>query len=258
MPKLMSYSGSPGRYRKSLCERPIVVFATFAVVATTLMINSDHAIGVWMAQFPAHSQPFVWFLTHLGEGVEVLICAGVILLVAACAPRSVMNQGVRTALDRITAPAAFVFFSVSCSGVMALTLKLAVGRARPTLLHEQGPWSFRPFAMHSDFASFPSGHSATAAAIAISLALLMPPLRSMFICLGILICISRQLVGMHWMSDTVMGWGVGAALTYWLAHRFARKGRLFRYDDAARLQLKYPLVRYMHHNEAQFTERTRT
>lgn len=81
-----------------------------------------------------------------------------------------------------------------------------------------------------------SGHSATAAAMALSLALVFPRLRALFVTAGVLICVSRQLVGMHWMSDTLTGWAVGAAFTYWLAHAFARRGLMFRYDDFGRLR----------------------
>jgi undecaprenyl-diphosphatase len=41
---------------------------------------------------------------------------------------------------------------------------------------------------------------------------------------------------MHWMSDTLMGWAVGAAFTYWLAHIFARRGLMFTYDEFGRLK----------------------
>src|SRR5690606_31027346 len=68
-------------------------------------------------------------------------------------------------------------------------------------------------------------------AMALALALVFPRWRAGLIAIGALICISRQLVGMHWPSDTLMCWGVGIGFTYWLAHVFARRGLLFRYDE---------------------------
>lgn len=103
------------------------------------------------------------------------------------------------------------------------------------LLQTNGAFYFRPFAFHADFASFPSGHSATAGAMAMSLALVFPRLRPVFMPAGVLICLSRQWVGAHWASDTLMGWGVGVAFAFWLAHAFARRRLLFAYGSDGRL-----------------------
>ncbi len=217
-------------------ERPWVILALLALPAAILMLGSDYTLAVWMQSFPDDLLPFAHWVTDLGEGVEVLVTTGLLLLLSALIPVASMRRRMQAGLNAVTAGAAFVFLSVAGGGLVALLLKYAIGRARPVLLDSEGYLSFQPFAMHSDFAALPSGHSATAAAMALSLALVFPRLRAVFVSAGVLICVSRQLVGMHWMSDTLMGWAVGAALTYWLAHIFARRGLMFSYDDFGRLR----------------------
>lgn len=226
----------PPKAGRAPFEKPWFIVALLALPAAALMAGSDYTLGVWMQSFPEDLLPIAHFVTDLGEGLEVLVSTGLLLLLSALFPVLSLRRRVQAGLNAVTAGAAFIFLSVAGGGLTALLLKYAIGRARPVLLDSEGYLSFQPFAMHSDFASLPSGHSATAAAMALSLALVFPRLRALFVTVGVLICVSRQLVGMHWMSDTLMGWAVGAAFTYWLAHVFARRGLMFRYDDFGRLR----------------------
>jgi membrane-associated phospholipid phosphatase len=165
----------------------------------------------------------------------VLSFSGALLIFAILAPAHKLRKSMRTGADLIAMAAAFIFLAVAGGGIVDSLAKNIIGRARPELLETNGAFSFRPFAFHADFASFPSGHSATAGAMAMSLALVFPRLRPLFIPVGVLICLSRQWVGAHWASDTLMGWGVGVAFALWLAHAFARRRLLFSYDSNGRL-----------------------
>lgn len=87
-------------------------------------------------------------------------------------------------------------------------LKHLFGRARP-----------EEILVHSDFGSFPSGHTANAATIAVTFALLIPRVwvwvaGSAYV---VLMAWSRTLLGAHWLSDTVGGAliGAGAVLVLW-------------------------------------------
>lgn len=217
-------------------ENPALVLLISLLAAVPFMSGSDLPIGRWMQQFPEELRPFASFATEMGEGVQVLAASAALLLFSALAPVTRWRRRLEVSLRAITAAAAFVFLSVAGGGLTALVLKYGLGRARPSLLESYGHLHFRPFAMHSDFSAFPSGHSATAAARAVSLALVFPRFRAVFIAAGVLIGASRQFVGMHWMSDTLMGWGVGAAFTFWIAHVFARRGLMFTYDAFGRLR----------------------
>ena len=234
--RLFSRSEITSDVKPSPFEMPLLILLFLTVPAVALMAAGDRPLGAWMKEFPRELLPIAHTVTDLGEGVQVLVGSGLLLLFSAIVPASLFSRKTIARLNAVTAAAAFTFLSVSLSGLVALALKYAIGRARPLLLETHGNLAFKPFAMHSDFAALPSGHSATAAAMAICFALVFPRFRALFISTGVLICLSRQMVGMHWMSDTLMGWAVGSAVTYRAAHLFARRGIMFDYDDVGRLR----------------------
>ena len=68
--------------------------------------------------------------------------------------------------------------------------------------------------------SFPSGHSTTAFAVALSLGSFYPEALPFLLVLATNVAISRVVVGMHFLSDVLVGSGMGALLGY-AAFRFA-------------------------------------
>lgn len=101
----------------------------------------------------------------------------------------------------------FIVTSAASAGVVQL-LKHAFGRARP-----------EDMLVTSDFGSFPSGHVANAATIAVVVGILVPKvwvwvLGALY---TLLMAFSRTYLGAHWLTDTVGGAlvGVGVALVVW-------------------------------------------
>lgn len=91
-----------------------------------------------------------------------------------------------------------------------LCLKKIAGRRRPCAL-EPHCWATL---LPPDQFSFPSGHTITAFAVAVSLTLFYPTLA-----IGLLFCAasvaaSRILLGMHFLSDVLAGAAIGSALGY--------------------------------------------
>ncbi len=68
--------------------------------------------------------------------------------------------------------------------------------------------------------SFPSGHSTTAFAVALSLGSYYPEILPLLLVLAANVAISRVIVGLHFLSDVIVGSGMGAVLGY-AAYRFA-------------------------------------
>jgi undecaprenyl-diphosphatase len=79
-----------------------------------------------------------------------------------------------------------------------LTLKKATGRRRPC----------------TDQFSFPSGHTITAFAVALSLSHFYPNLAAGLLFCALSIAASRVLLGMHFLSDVLAGAAIGAVLAY--------------------------------------------
>ena len=94
--------------------------------------------------------------------------------------------------------------------LLFLILKKLVGRRRPCQI-EPHCWSHL---LPPDQFSFPSGHTITAFAMAVSLGQFYPALL-----IGLLFCaasvaVSRVLLGMHFLSDVLAGGALGTALGY--------------------------------------------
>jgi membrane-associated phospholipid phosphatase len=138
---------------------------------------------------------FAYLMNALGGGVMGVFVVPIVTAVALLVVR------------RPWAALYFVVASAASAGVVQL-LKNLFGRARP-----------EDMIVTSDFGSFPSGHVANAATIAVALGVIVP--RVWVWVLGavytVLMAISRTYLGAHWLSDTIGGLlvGVGVALVLW-------------------------------------------
>lgn len=89
-----------------------------------------------------------------------------------------------------------------------LLLKRTAGRKRPCAIHPHCWATLTP----PDQFSFPSGHSITAFAVAVSLGQFYPSLMCGLIFCASSIAISRIVLGMHFLSDVIVGCSIGALL----------------------------------------------
>jgi undecaprenyl-diphosphatase len=106
--------------------------------------------------------------------------------------------------------------AVAAGIAMFHTIKRRVCRIRPRDI-EPHCWAH---IVTRDRFSFPSGHSTTAFAVAVSLGSFYPEIMPLLLVLAANVAISRVVVGMHFLSDVLVGSGVGALLGY-VAFRFA-------------------------------------
>jgi undecaprenyl-diphosphatase len=118
--------------------------------------------------------------------------------------------------------AAFLVAAITGGAIVSTLLKLAFARPRPELVAHL---------VSVDSASFPSGHAMNSAITYLTLAALLAraeekrAVRIYLMCaaiaLTLVIGFSRIYLGVHWPSDVIAGWTVGAtwALLCWLAAR---------------------------------------
>jgi undecaprenyl-diphosphatase len=98
--------------------------------------------------------------------------------------------------------------AVSCGIAIFLALKKAANRRRPCAF-EPHCWATL---LPPDQFSFPSGHTITAFAVAVSLSHFYPELAAVLLFCALSVAASRILLGMHFLSDVVAGAVIGALL----------------------------------------------
>ena len=163
----------------------------------------------WMAEVVEHRSP-VWtvpalFFNWVGGGIVGSVVIPVVIFLVLLAFRRPWGAG---------------FFAIASvvSVICVQVLKHTVGRARPSEI-----------LVVADPGSFPSGHTANAATMAVVFGILFP--RVWVWCVGgawaILMAISRTYLGAHWLSDTIGGLllGAGVAVIVWapLAYKLAEE-----------------------------------
>lgn len=183
-----------------------IFLLTLAIVAIVLAFHFDGAVRHWVAQHPNRTAKQVMRnVSHYGDWPEHVI-AGLLVIAIAAMRRS--KRWVHIGLTMIIACA--------LAGIAARGIKIATGRARPSVKHELG-WNGLRFS--PKYNSFPSGHTAATTAFfgvlffanrRLALALLPIPLAIAF---------SRMYVAAHYLSDVVCAAVLGIFCA-WLCARW--------------------------------------
>jgi undecaprenyl-diphosphatase len=159
-----------------------------------------------------------WF-EELGRDFTALGGAGVL---------SLLSASVVLFLWLVPMHRAAIYVAASAAGAIALSLaaKAAFARPRPDLV---------PHGSYVYTSSFPSGHSMMAAAVYLTLGLLIAQfvnrrrLRVYCVVVAALVTLgvgaSRVYLGVHWPSDVLAGWCIGAAwaMVCWLIATWLQK-----------------------------------
>jgi undecaprenyl-diphosphatase len=115
------------------------------------------------------------------------------------------------------------FLAVGCATLAAgagivlfLNVKKLSGRRRPNCFQEHCWATLLP----PDQFSFPSGHTITAFAVAVTFSVFYPDLTAALLFCAVSIAASRILLGMHFLSDVLAGIAIGTLLglaSTWIA-----------------------------------------
>lgn len=212
----------------------VVLFGTALVVGLLLdMVTSnaglagwDKSVAKWGADHASHaSTRILGMITNFGATVTVMAVAAVVGVAAGVRKRD---------------PNPLLFLGVVVVGQWAINngIKLLVRRDRPLV----------PHLVSASGTSFPSGHSAAAAATWAAVALVVGrnlprPARAALAAAATLVTIavatSRALLGVHWLTDVIAGVAVGWGWFTLVAIVFG--GRRMRFGRPAELVAGKPL-----------------
>lgn len=143
------------------------------------------------------------FLAHLGDGPNIFTGLILIYLGDWWGQRFYIRQAALVTL-----------ISVVMTMVVITAIKYLVRRQRPRL-----PGEFVVFAY--DKYSFPSGHAGRMAVLMTSLSLFFPYLGWLLIPLAFSVAIARIVVGIHYLSDIVVGLLVGIVIGWFFFSLFS-------------------------------------
>ena len=116
-------------------------------------------------------------------------------------------------------------FAAVGAGASAAFAAFLIFRALKRTSRRKRPCEIEPHCwaaiLPPDKYSFPSGHSITSFAVAISVGLFYPELQFCLLAAAFLIAASRIALGMHFLSDVLAGSAIGVALGFTAFHIFA-------------------------------------
>jgi membrane-associated phospholipid phosphatase len=197
----------------------LVALGGFLIALRNYQVVPFDVDAEWMEELVEHRHPF-WqamalAFNNLGGGI-----LGVLIV-----PLAVI--AVLFLLRRRWAALYFAVASVA-SALLVQIIKNTVDRPRP-----------EEILVAADFGSFPSGHTANAATMAVALALILRRYWVWFAGAAyvVLMLLSRNYLGAHWLTDTLGGMvlGAGVAVIAWapFAHRLHLERRRKQPDAVA-------------------------
>jgi undecaprenyl-diphosphatase len=168
---------------------------TQASAMLTYISHRDHSLMRTVNRWHAPRWVRIWMLcaTRGGDG-WLWYSLGLVLLLFGGAPR----------------------FPAVASGALAAGAGIAVFLRLKRVFRRRRPNTFEPHCwatlLPPDQFSFPSGHTITAFAVALSLAHFYPDLALGLLFCALSVAASRVLLGMHFLSDVVAGAAIGTIL----------------------------------------------
>lgn len=193
---------------RRLLRQAVLLLAIGAVIVIALMVGFDAAeIGL----MPPRGAPGLWparFITDFGKAAVVLwSLAALLLAVTLIAPR--LRGASRARLFLLGTQLQYLFLAVLLPVLTGEVSKWIVGRGRPFVGGHANAFNFVHFAGTEAYASFPSAHAITSAALAFGVASLWPRTRIAVILYAVLIAGSRLVLLAHHPSDVVGGAVIG-------------------------------------------------
>jgi undecaprenyl-diphosphatase len=198
----------------------LTVLGAAVIIALMYMLDARE-IGLMPPRGTAGLWP-VRIVTDFGKAAYVLWpLIGSLIVVAVVSPY--LPGTSRSRLLGFGTRLQYLFFAVLMPVLAGEVIKWIVGRGRPFVGGEANAFNFAHFAGTEAYASFPSSHAITSAALAFAVSALWPQARVAMIIYALLIAMSRLVLLAHHPSDVVAGALVGVvgamSVRYWFAAR---------------------------------------
>jgi len=212
--------------RQRLTPGHVALVAGIALLAFLLgALLLDEPVSQALQAWPDFERALFLRLTRLGKSDWILIPSALVVAGAALALQARLDDAWRQAMRGLVLGGGFIFVGVALPGIVTVIIKRIVGRARP-YVENASSLDFHPFnLLENAYHSFPSGHSTTAIAFSIVLfTLTNGRFRGLFLALGVLIGLSRIVVGDHYLTDVIGGLFVGTIFSLAVRDLFATRG----------------------------------
>lgn len=186
---------SPFEKMFTIMTKPIVIVLYVALIIASILYF-DIPIATYFYQLKLRTNyPYIYYFTHVGLGVLYYP----LFLGLAVFFRYIHKNYLWESRSW------FLFWSLFIPALISLILKMSLGRARPTLLFQDGAhlYGFYGFKTSAYFWSFPSGHVTTIMSVALGLSILFPRHFYALISLGLAVAFSRVLLTYHYLSDVL-------------------------------------------------------
>jgi len=220
----------------------LMVVGAVAVIVLVALLYDARAIAWTHTLSPAVHGLFSR-ITRLGTSGWLLIPCGVVVIVVSLGDWRRVSRASAAAWWEIATFAGVLFAVVAVSGIVTDIIKPIVGRWRPGYVHD-GVFVFSPLSLggYSHY-SFPSGHSTTAAAVAMLAAFVPGVITIPVVALAGLVALSRIVVNAHFPSDVVGGVFVGMGVGYVILRWARAAGLLFVDRDDGRVRSRFGVLR---------------
>ncbi len=238
---VMLYSGRIERVRLNPDtlrpgQRPQDILAILLFTVGIAVVAFDIPTYPWLRSLPDEYRSAFRAFTDFGKADWILLSTGPLCLLLLMLDAGRLAFRLRMAVGAVFTYAAFIFYVVSATGLLAIAFKWSLGRARPKLYEQVGPVRFDFLAFDGTFTSFPSGHSTTVAALATALAFIFPAYRWLIIVAAFWLAFSRVMVGAHYPSDVVAGTLLGMTFTFFTVRAMARRRIGFHLNASGKIE----------------------
>ncbi|MBN1217976.1 MAG: phosphatase PAP2 family protein [Anaerolineae bacterium] len=167
----------------------------------TVMMARLASFDVTLSQRFALSSQSDWWqvarvIAHVGDGYYVFGGLGVFYLLGWLLDNPLLRRDVLT-----------IVLIILAAGIVTTGIKYVVRRQRP-----RPPDEF--VSLKYDKYSFPSGHATRMAALAVTTVFFYPSLGWLLGAAALLVAVARVVVGIHYVSDIVVGLTVGVGVSW--------------------------------------------